>query len=103
MTMKMANSALSLKRPAKCFLAFACLGIAEMVLIGIPGPCGMPGALDSLFRGSRDFEDWLAYAIILFSLAGGLISAVWWISSLVVRQITTKTDAGKIDPPIQIP
>jgi hypothetical protein len=83
----MPSAALSLKLPVKTFLAFTALGVLELVLIGLPGPCGMPGVLDSAFDSHREVEFWLASAMMLTAVVGALLSIVWWISATVVRRI----------------
>jgi hypothetical protein len=83
----MQSRVLSSKLPAKTFFVFAGLGVLELVLIGLPGPCGMPGVLDSTFNGHREFEFGLAAAMMLTAVVGALLSVVWWISAAIVRRI----------------
>jgi hypothetical protein len=83
----MPSRALSLKLPVKTFLVFTVLGTLELVLIGIPGPCGMSGVLDSAFTEHRAIEEWLAYVVVLTAVVGALLSVVWWISAAVVRRM----------------
>jgi hypothetical protein len=94
----MPSAAVSLKLPVKMLLVSIGLGLAELILIGLPGPCGMPGVLDGLFTGQREIEGWLGFVLILMALVGALFSTVWWISAVIVRRIQGKPTATQVDP-----
>lgn len=65
---------------------------AELVLIGVPGPCEIPGVLDRLFTGHREGEDWTAYVIVMVAISGIVLSAGWWCASFVVRRMRRESD-----------
>jgi hypothetical protein len=81
-----------LRRPAKTFVASIGLLVAELILIGLPGPCGMPGVLDRLFIGHRGAEDWTAYVIVMVAISGIVLSAGWWCASFFVQWMRRETD-----------
>jgi hypothetical protein len=82
----------SLRRPAKTLLASIGLLAAELVLIGVPGPCGLPGVLDALFAGHRGAEDLTAYVIDVAAVSGIILSAGWWGASFVVRRVRRESE-----------
>ena len=87
----MRNFHLSLKLPAKILAGFLCLETAELILIGMPGPCSFSGMLEPLFRGKVELEFWLAYIVAGIAFVGALLSTVWCVSVFVVQRLP-KTD-----------
>ena len=83
----MPNPALSSKLAAKSLVGFLGLFILTLILIGMPGPCGFSGSVNSLFTNHRDLETAFAACGIIGGLAGALISAVWCLSAWIVRLI----------------
>jgi hypothetical protein len=81
-----------LRRPAKMLLASIGLLAADLILIGVPGPCGIPGGLDQLFVGHREVEGWTAFVIVLVAISGIMVSVVWWGVSFVLRRTRTERE-----------
>jgi hypothetical protein len=78
------------KLPVKLLAVSIGLAVAEAILIGLPGPCGIPGVFDSLFSGHRALEAVLAFGTAIIVLLGMATGALWLISAFVVGLLDAK-------------